>query len=327
MRRKRFTPNRRAGTRKAAPFRPADMIPEKLADELRRLYTLDIHWLDVTLASDQRHAKGDFLARVKHHTPLNQLGLNGSDLFSLYAMSHWLGEGPKVYRPDYDLCRQLSQIEVSLKPREYAQPFPTILILTGDAFLPFTSCLCHYDTGRGFIVFDTTDGDITDGAGIVTPIFMGGDRHIEDALNVFEPDVTRHHEQCRDLMRAAANACLLMCGEQYRTEHLFKKEADRDARLVRRFAGTEKAARAESRLADNPIELITERHVKLYVTRGGTEQTGEPTGRHVRKHWRRAHWAVYRTGKGRTGIKYVLRPPVLVNKNRAGDDTVPTIYS
>lgn len=51
--------------------------------------------------------------------------------------------------------------------------------------------------------------------------------------------------------------------------------------------------------------------------REGTGE-GEPTGRHVRPHVRRAHWHTYRVGPGRTESRLRWLPPVAVNVDDAG---------
>jgi hypothetical protein len=69
----------------------------------------------------------------------------------------------------------------------------------------------------------------------------------------------------------------------------------------------------ETELALLPLRFCFQQSVQLFREERQPGEPGQPTGRRVRSHWRKGFWRRQRVGVGRSGVKLVAIPSVLVN--------------
>jgi hypothetical protein len=297
--------------------RPWHLAPRIFIDELLRLGSLDPNWLVVTRLDDRRYQ-----CNTLYQTWIKQLWKAGSDGFGMWALSTWLVNGPKVFRPSAEQCQALEQIEVRLPVDEYAQPYPALLIdLPKERYAPFTSVLCHFSQVYGPVLTCSlfSEGNMND---IVTAV-AAKDGDIERSLGTFDDDCASLAHVFLKALRVAVNACLALVN--YGSQHaaLFPHEERSDVKLA--AEDSERGQRARERLKTS-LQLVTfKQEVKLHKTEGGGSDS-EGTGGEKCCHWRRGHWHSVPHGPQRSLRKRVLYPPVLVRGDKfIGERSATTV--
>lgn len=293
----------------------ADMIHPSVHGELIRLAKLDRGWVQIEVLED-----GSYAARPKYRTELLKLVRSGADMFSFWAFSVWLADGPKIFRPTPEQCDALEQIAVNVELADYAQPYPALAVeLPKGRYGTFRSVICHHAQDGMLSCVTITESNRDD---IVTTIHRDG-HPIEQSLQTYDDSIDNELGRlCGRALRVAVNSCLALVNFGCHFDYLLKKEAERDRGLA--GENSERGERARKRLALHLLEVSFDRTVVLHRTEGRIRaEPGTPTGREVAPHWRRGHWHTVAHGVGKAERKRVLYPPTLVRKDKMlGDETV-----
>lgn len=327
--------------------RPTDLIPKELRDVLLRCYQVDPHWVRWDWDGGPPGPDGVGVYRVNIVPRLRDMFVRafqmlgcrpqGTDLTGFKAMSVWLGQGPKTFRPTADQCRAFEHVDVNLPLGDYQQPYPAMMVqLPVGSFGPFTTVLCHHDLAGGppgaallccslFSIGNRND--------IVTTVAQTA-HDIESSLRRFDPevgdaDLTGHSVRA---LRVAVNSCLALANYGCQHSALYPHDVASDTRLAQE--STERGHRARARLQAAPYVVTFKQEIKLHkeerchrVTVAGDGEGGEGPLREVSTHWRRGHWAMQPHGAGFSLRKRIFRPPVLVRADRFEGDVADTSAS
>jgi hypothetical protein len=308
-------------------MRPIDMvnIPEKLANELLRLYKLNPHWVCYEDLGEEQYR-----AIATEDTWVNKLWLSGGDAFGMKALSWWLGQGPKIFKPSQAQAQALEQVDVNLPLGDYTQPYPAMLVMLGkDWYPPFESVLLFHDRGALSGSRDTLSGTIhSEGHeyDITTTVRCDG-RPIEVSLRKFDEDCSDHNETAAKVLRIACNSCLALSHFGCHLDYLFPKELQRDRHYAQE--NNERGKRARQRVSLAVQVASFDQEVVLHrVERSDDREDSVPTGRTMPTHWRRGHWAMQAHGPSHSLRKRIFRQPVMIHKDLfIGDaSTVLTTY-
>lgn len=279
--------------------RLTDICPAALREILIAAYRADPNWCKWERV--EGNAYRVFLAA---NTPdfLRKITPVAGDWLGLKAMSHWLANGPKVFRPSAAQQEALAHVDVNIGLLDYAQPYPSIFVEVTHPV--FRGVLCYNEPG--LLVCDMlshdNQNDITTTVGVLEGL-------IEESLNKFSADAADVAAQATPVLRIACNSCLALANWGTRLEYLFPGEAARDKKFAAKGD-----ARARARLKDAAQLITFEQEVKIHQTHGGGKSDAE-SGRTVSTHWRRGHWAMQAYGPARSLRKRILRPPVLVRSD------------
>ena len=333
---------------------PHQLVPKALVDLLLQFHRKDPEWVTWRHEPDAARPYPQDPENVQsgysmHPKPwalnaLFRLGMhaNATDLTGLKALSRWIGEGPKTFRPTLAQCAALEQVEVDVPLEHYTQPYPTIFIefprvaisrpagggsgLGGPSspYAPFLGCLCFLDERGGpdrMLVCNLISAGNTDD--IVT-VVAAHESRIENSLLRFDVECANVQGVAPQALRVAVNACLILSNYGCSFRWMFPKERASDEALAKE-RDTPRGERARDRLQMSPILLTFSQEVALYreETRCGSSPNPNGAARtptEVTSHWRRGHWAMQPCGPGWSERKRIFRPPVLVRADRfAGD--------
>jgi hypothetical protein len=283
--------------------RTTDLLPAVLVDELLRVARMEQGWVEyIPLEGSTYQAR--ILPGIE--TWIREIMLTGADLFAMWGASHWLLDGPKMFRPSAEQCAALEQIEVRLELREYAQPYRAILVeLPEGKYGTFAAVLCHRTEKLLTCVIMTKDhvGEIT------TTIAVDG-RPMELSISRFDDDCSNQAAEACRALRVAINSCLALVNFGCMVEYLLPKEVERDQRTAKEQS--ERGGRARSRLKQSLKLVAFSSEVVLHKSAGPPSDGAGVAGGEKSPHWRRGHWAMQVCGKGRAERKRILRLPVMV---------------
>jgi hypothetical protein len=163
--------------------RATDVMPKFLIKELLRLARIDRDWCEYVNLPNARYK-----AHSKLPTFLRELWISGADAFSMWALSTWLIDGPKIFRPTVEQCEALEQVAVNVELTDYAQPYPAILIdLPPKRYGCYTHVICHHSPPRLLTCLTNSDDNLHD---VATTVAVDG-RPIEVSLQKFDDDAFR----------------------------------------------------------------------------------------------------------------------------------------
>ncbi len=298
-----------------------DVLPKTLQQELLRLAKLDRNWLEWrTIPDEPGQLKNRYSCEVKYPTWIRKLWKSGADGFVMWAASLWLVDGPKIFRPSKEQCTALEQVDVRITLSDYSQPYPTLLVDLPTGYEPFTTVLCHRSE-RMLTCVSHSIGNLND---ITTTIAVDG-RPIEESLHRYDDDAASLAVTCGRILRVAVNSCLCLVNYGYMSDYLYPKEVESDKRLARE--NSPRGEKARYRVVTAPFLTKFSQEVTLHRVEK-KDYDPNPTGREVKSHWRRGHWAVQVHGPQMSLRKRILRPPVLVRADKflgdQGDTT--TVY-
>lgn len=292
---------------------PRDLFPHEYIDELLRIARINRNWVKITELGDT-----DFRVENIVDTPLRRAWADGSDALSMVAVSVWLIDGPKTFRPTAQQCRALEQIEVNINVKEYAQPYPAILIEPpAGMYGPFKAVLSYHLPAQNYVVLGLLSDDHTED--IVTCAKEDGNE-MEVVLNKFRPDSRKFAKEATAIYRVAVNACLALVNFGCHKTHLFAKQVESD----RRLAGeqSERGAKARDRIKQ-AVSIVTFAQ-EVHLHDGDNPAHTGPQGGSVTPHWRRGHWRMQVHGPKNSLRKRVLIKPVLVRADLFVGDLADT---
>ena len=298
-------------------LRPEIFCPKNIIPELVRLAKTRRNWVDIEPMPNGIEYK----ISVKLQTSISRILSNAADHLMLMAMSHWLADGPKVFRPTAEQMAVMEHVDVNLRMEDYEQPFPAIVVET--PIPPFVATLCC-KMDRLIVLYMKSADMLED---VTTTVYdrsgFEKDWVIDKSIQRYSPDCESLTAECLRCARIALNCCLMLCNYPHAVNPLFQHEHANDRGLVRR--GGEAGKRAEARLALAPHVLSFSQEVRLHNTESrGSGEAVPATGREVATHWRRGHWAMQPHGPGRTERKRIFRKPVLVRSDLFTGDVADT---
>jgi len=303
--------------------RPSDLIPPPMVELLLALYRRDPDWVRLDADADGL----GFTARTKFWTPFSQIIRDGRDYASVLALSHWIGQGPKIFRPTVEQCEALEEIEVSVPWSDYAQPYPAVLVdLPPERYGPVSSMLVYHRPDAGFVTFYGRKG--TADADLVTTQPLSRPGPIEDLLQSFDDDCQDIKASAVRANRVAVNSCLALVNYGHQARVLFPKDLENDRHLARER--TPRGERARDRVQTAPTLITLDHDIVLRDTRyrrPAASTPGDGPHREVSAHWRRRHWRA-RPGYGEARargetVPLILIPPTLVRADRLGGSALP----
>lgn len=284
--------------------RATDIVPQPIIDELLRLAKLDRNWLKWYRLDEEKYT-----CETSQPTWLRQTWSSGADGFGLWALSLWIADGPKIFRPSQTQCDALEQVEIRLELSDYSQPYPELLIdLPEDHYDPFLNIICHHSEDILTCVLHSK-GHLND----ITTTIAIDNRPIEVSLHRYDSSIDHLIAVAGKVLRVAINSCLALANYGCHKELLYPKEIERDRQLTNEQ--TERGQRARQRLK-TAINLVSfNQEVKLHKTEG-TKQSSVETGKEISCHWRRGHWCMQPYGPKALLRKRILRPPVLIRADK-----------
>lgn len=290
-----------------------NIVPKSLRDELVRVAHIRRDWITWEHHDDRRY-------RIQCHvaTPITAMCKDGADYISMWSMSVFFADGPKVFRPTADQVEAMAHIDVNITLEEYAQPYPTILVQLPKYIGPFHSVLVHHSTNMLSCLL-LSDGNLRD----ICTVVGVKDGMVEMSVRKFDIECTEDQEHAVPALRVGINSCLALANYDTHTSLLFPKEVESDQGIVRKKRGSPAAGAAAARLAAPAMLVSFSREVNLHSSKSDrTNHTS--TDREVKTHWRRGHWAMQPYGPGGSLRKRILRKPVLVRADRFAGDLADT---
>lgn len=302
--------------------RAYDLIPEVAAKELLRLARIEREWVDFVMVNPEKEV---YRAATKHDTWFEKLVKSGQDFFSMHALSIWLVDGPKIFRPTKAQCEAMEHVEVNLTIDDYAQPYPSLLVEFPDArYAPFSSVLVTRTQHLLSGCLNTREAKHD----IITTIH-GNRTTIEHCLCRFDSDIAATHAKIGALaLRVAINSCLALVNFGSHKEFLLKKQAESDRRLAQEKS--ERGTKARERLKTAVSVVSFSQDVILHNTESTSAGEWEDSGREMTSHWRKGHWRRQHFGAKNANVKRIFIKPVLVRGDKfVGDvaDTMTTYHT
>lgn len=237
-------------------------------------------------------------------------------------------DGPRVFCPTADEYNALARTEIAVRLEDYRQPYPVMVI----EIPPGTGFPVDPNYGTGELVFARLDREnrvigtvfVGDGPGFL----MNTMAWTADSEDVVEDRLMRRFptdaalwtsEDAREVSkshwRAAMNACLLLA--TYGCRSLGKDNPEYAARLEAKLRkkGVPEAVREQNRRALRmiPERVVIDQAIRIFNREVVRPEPGDPTGRTVRPHWRRGHWANVAAGPGRAERRRVFRAATMVH--------------
>lgn len=254
-------------------------------------------------------------------------------------------DGPKIFRPTYEQCLALEQVEPRMSVNDYRQPYPTMMVEFPERYqailetdsedfakrteraAPFC-CTIHHDAELPCLVISTL---WSNGLSIVRTIHHFGcaqtiQEVISNAKDLPDDAITPLPEEESSSLRAfrvALNGLLLLTmypGKVAPENPSHYARLERYLTNARKHGDTEQAARD---LRMSPLLCEFEQRVVLYDELHTDRRDSVPTGATVGIHWRRGHMRNQPHGPANTLRKLIFIKPVLIHSERgAGPETV-----
>lgn len=293
-----------------------------------------------------------------------------AEVTSEFVLQGLIGGGPKVVRLTANECEVLAQAELRIPWELYRQPFPTVVFEVDPAWARLHQFENATRSGRPLAVIVRHDqkNDIiasimpcagqfeitrlmvrNDGLGDMEDTLLRELAGLDGGKGLTGRDLSMSEKiVSRMLMRIAVNAAHLMATTG--AVKIGESNANYAAKLAKRIKKAKNVS-AEVR-EQNRVELLSlpvvysfDQRVVCYESAGPPEDSeavsdsqdngpGELTGRHVRPHHRRGHWAWLHTLSGngthernergetvpggRMDLRHRFRPHVFINKHLFG---------
>ena len=231
----------------------------------------------------------------------------------LLSLAAVLANGPKIFVIPEDMIDDLNQIDIPLKVRDYSQPFPAVIVKSGDEYhLVWVAdgrlmCLVENSGIVDFTVFLNLDAaveeNLSNSTGL-TSVQMSDSRW---ASWVEKSDCWSPHR-----FRATLNFLLLVTAGGFVTDVRASKKVKRN-RNKQKTKYTTPQTFVPQDIALWRRRLIDANH------RGDSDVAGSKKT----PHWRRTHWRRVAVGAGRTHRELRLIAACLVNKQRLNDSSDP----
>jgi hypothetical protein len=276
----------------------------------------------------------DFLKAISH-----PVALKTGALMEAWVMAGYCSTGPRLYCPGPDEFAALGQSAIPLPWGEYRQPFPTMTVVVpeacanpvGELGRPVV-LMTRFDPVRRLLAFIVSGtGDKTFSTFFTWSEEDAAAELIEDRLSFWEgksnaiPDgYDPHHFLPLDeseqaffdrVKRITMNASLLLTNYGCRDRGPANPEyaAKLDASLKKK--SLPESARSANERARKMIPTVyaIDQEIALYRREAAPRAAGEESGRAVKPHWRRGHWALQPHGPAQSLRKRIYRAPVMIH--------------
>ena len=260
-------------------------------------------------------------------------GSHGLNL--LYAVSRLLAEGVKVYCPTREQFDALANVSVDLELQHYQQPFPVVVVqmpsgvnelgpkaiaVLHDSKLPMFTTVCD----------NLVHGRLMGEKRMIHSTFLTSPTRTMESV-IFDDRLDRLHVHPENSLmayrraeRVAVNCCLLLTQYRTRLDPADPKHAQKLHKLSK-SSDEQRRERAKLLQVGEPKVITFEQQVRVHdVQENEGAHRGEPTGLHVKPHWRRGHWRRQRCGAGMQEHKLVFIRPILVRRDLFGGDASNT---
>jgi hypothetical protein len=273
------------------------------------------------------------------------------DVIDLWLKAQVVADGPKVFRPSYEQCQALEQVEPRIPLADYAQPYPVMVVEFPEQYRRRRTCEAEspFHTGphapEGVLVgFQATSVttiwlDVFFSSGVKTRLALlpsdatieagirrefGDDSFIDNGLTPDERHVLA------GVLRIAVNAMLLLteygCKRRGPANPSYHGRLERYLRLARKRGHGVVEAERNLRLAAQVYGFAQD--ITLYERTHALAEGEGAGGPGRRPHWRRGHWKMQAHGPGLTLRRRRLIKPVFVNAHLVcdGQRSVPATY-
>jgi hypothetical protein len=240
----------------------------------------------------------------------------------MFAMAHILADGPKIFKLPAELLHSLNSVDIPLKVRDFAPPFPTTIVVHPNGeyhFVVFKDEMLGVSVYRGKNVVDLSNMLVPDNT---IEAYLQADsiynhNHLNDGYDLMvpmRPDEAYNNHR----FRATLNFLLLATMEG-------------QVCVMRADSKRRRAMTREQRAACPEVYEVKGQNIKLFQARSAPneeEWTREHKGGTKRPHLRRAYWSRKAVGPGRTGRRLTFNKWSFVNKHLLGKpDLAGTDYS
>lgn len=323
-------------------------------EEVVRWHALGADLIGGKLAFSQRYNIGMSPA-LRRQLKANEPQSVG-DHINLWLQAQVAVGGPKVFKPTLDQCLAMEQVAPRIAIRDYAQPYPVMVIDLPETYQKQRTCplgsaggvtTAHaptcvlvgtygdppwtiwlnlvFDSGIG-VQWALLPTDATIEEGIVRE--FGPASYVPADLPA-DPIGSEERLVVAGLLRLAVNAMLLLAdfgckhlgavnpSHHRRLEHFVKAAGKRGGRGLDQ---ARRQLRLSAQLYGFPQDIV------LHDEEARTAEAVDPSEphEHRRPHWRRGHWKTHAHGPGRAERKRLFIKPVLVNRHLLrGDDGPP----
>jgi len=250
-------------------------------------------------------------------------------------------EGPKIFRPTYEQCLALEQVEPRVSAGEYRQPYPTMIVdlpqryqeklrttikndLTNemvssvpvavcihhDAVTPCLVCATYWDTGSAVV---RTIHHCNNNLPTIADVFNNAGGLPPGSYDLGEIE----EDNSISCLRMAVNSLLLLVHYGHRVA---PENPSLHTRLLRYAANAKKRGHDTQAKVDLQLEphlVDFEQNITLYETRPAHGERGEPTGRTVGFYHVRGHIRMQAYGPGSTLRKQIFVKPYMVHPELA----------
>jgi hypothetical protein len=294
-------------------------------------YRIDADWHPLAaLGTTQRS-----LSLLASHCKNNQMDFDGATLLlTVRACGVALAQGPKIFYPTAEQWESMEEVELHLPMKDYRQPYPAMVVaipepcrqrLSEENDLPLAQCprcvLLHQDK-QGYVFVTMKLGTHCAVPEMsyffVTNFETSRYEDFEEVLVLRQkqsrlgPLATEaEHGFCNPAARAALNLLLMLTYFGHWSLGPSNPIAHKKHRKNPKLA---KYALGDFETIGMKQDIVLRKEI---VHKG---EPGEPTGTHVRPHWRRGHWRQQRHGAGLALTKLLFISPVLVRADRAVGD-------
>lgn len=265
-------------------------------------------------------------------------------------------QGLRCFRPTPEQCRAAANIELSLSVMDFAQPFPYFVIQYPEIIRQ--AAKEHYKVHHAPMYAALGEVPLDNNAGMIRMLMLRS----EEGAQIDHPFLTFiSHEQNRaktieecvatrpmvtdekkfeevtgfaayteadwsingHFQRMALNLSLLLCNFPFDERPHDAKQWAKSEKLAKRG---DNAAKARIRDMATVIELRDQK-IKFHQEVKSDHKPGEPTGEHLRPHWRRGFWRVLDPKRNPRWYEYKRQyiAPVLVNADRLTDPPANSI--
>jgi hypothetical protein len=232
----------------------------------------------------------------------------------LVTLGAILAAGPKLFVIPDDMIDDLNQIEIPLAVKDYSQPFPAVIVKSGQGYhyvcVIEGRIVCATVTADSLLDFTTffvldapIEKNLSDKTCLVTTDLPGG--RAMAALST--ADFLAPHR-----FRATLNFLLLVTAGGFVVEKARQRPKTKHGHTAKHTDPTI--------YKPQDIDLWRKRLIDA------NHPSGEKTGGSKTPHWRRAHWRRVAVGAGRVGRELRLIKACLVNKDKLATDPADSEY-
>ncbi len=271
--------------------------------------------------------------------------------------------GPKVLVATAEQCQAAEEVEVTIGPEEYSQPFPLFMVEYPREYLQMALKEVipeEENRKKGFFggftaVWDLRADSNGKDSGLLCTTFLSEHANISndgcqyaavpqryatpaavEELGSWSKEFNSGNSACRfvwRLQRAAVNLCLMLqafghkqAGRDVTAEHWRRLET---YLTKSRKSGNQKLVQQnQAEMASFPSIFSFAQDICIREAVGSSEarEYGEPTGRKMKPHWRRSHWRSQPYGPMMSLRRPKLIKHLFVNKNRFAGSEADTVY-